>query len=460
VFPEWLKAIVSDGTKLSIKGDLVANTRKSARNPLVIASSAALALVLSTPAVIANADPVYPSADQVNASKAAVGDKAAQVAVVEASLMASNARLVELEMAAEVASEKYNLARIQLQQRTDAATAAGARAAAAQKLATIASDKLGQFAAATYMQGGNLGQLEAFLSSKGPQDLLDRAAGIQVISDIRSGIVQDADASSVVAGVLRRAAAQAQAQQLAAAQAAESARTQAQSQVASAAAETASIQAQQGAMLIQLATLRNTSVALETQRQDGLKAAAEAAVQARAAARVRAAASRARAARDKARRQAADAARAQRLSRSAANQPVTQPEPDSVSSPVFAAPGPPRGGVSAVIAFAQAQIGDPYEWGAAGPDTWDCSGLTQQAWAQAGVQLSHYTGYQWAETSRVLLADLQPGDLVFFGDSGPTSYHVALYVGGGQMIEAARTGTPVRYSSIWRSDILPYGGRP
>jgi cell wall-associated NlpC family hydrolase len=60
----------------------------------------------------------------------------------------------------------------------------------------------------------------------------------------------------------------------------------------------------------------------------------------------------------------------------------------------------------------------------------------------------------------VPLADLQPGDLIFFGASGPTSHHVGLYVGGGRMIEAPRTGVPVRYASIWRSDLIAYGGRP
>ncbi|MEO8556753.1 MAG: NlpC/P60 family protein, partial [Actinomycetota bacterium] len=123
-------------------------------------------------------------------------------------------------------------------------------------------------------------------------------------------------------------------------------------------------------------------------------------------------------------------------------------------------PPPSSGNVSAVIAFARKQIGDPYVWGAAGPNTWDCSGLTQQAWAQAGVYLSHYTGYQWNETSRVPLSDLQPGDLVFFGADGPSSHHVGLYVGNGRMIEAPYTGALVRESSIWRSDTLPYGGRP
>jgi cell wall-associated NlpC family hydrolase len=83
-----------------------------------------------------------------------------------------------------------------------------------------------------------------------------------------------------------------------------------------------------------------------------------------------------------------------------------------------------------------------------------------KAWARAGVYLSHYTGYQWAETSRVPLADLQPGDLVFFGDSGPGSHHVGLFIGNGQMIEAPYTGARVRESTIWRSGLLPYGGRP
>jgi len=425
-----------------------------------MATGAALALVLSTPTVIAHADPVYPSAGQVDAARAAVGDKAAQVAAVEAHLMTSNARLVEVQTAADVANEKYNLARILLQQRTDAAKAAGERAAAAQKTATIASDKLGQFAAATYMQGGNLGQLEAFLSSKGPQDLLDRAAGIALISDIRGRIMQEADASSVVAGVLRRQAAQAQAQQLAAEQTAESARAAAQAQVEAAAAETAAIHTQQSAMIGQLAALRNTSIALESQRQQGLKAAAEAraATEARAAAQARAAA----AARDAARRQAAAAA-AERRRQSAANRPVSQgPGPDSTPGPVSYGPVPSRGGVSSVIAFAQAQLGDPYQWGAAGPGTWDCSGLTQMAWAQAGVYLSHYTGYQWDETRRVPLSDLEPGDLVFYGDSGPTSHHVGLYVGNDMMINAPHTGAFVEYANIYSfgSDLLPYGGRP
>jgi hypothetical protein len=144
----------------------MASTRKSIRVQLIIATAAALAIVATTSTVSAHADPVYPSAGEVKAAKAALGDKAAQIAVVEGQLAASNARLVKVQTAAEVAAEKYNLARVLLQQRSDAAKTASKRAAAAQKRAGIASDKLGQFAASDYMRGGNLDQLDAFLSSK------------------------------------------------------------------------------------------------------------------------------------------------------------------------------------------------------------------------------------------------------------------------------------------------------
>ena len=449
MFPEWFIASTLNRLKVvDRKAYLVPRTRKPIRFQLVMATGTALVLALAAPILSAHADPVYPSAGQVKAAKSATGDKAAQIAVVEGQLKASNARLVEVQTAAEVAAERYNGARVLLQERTDAAKAAGERAAAAQKIADVASDKLGQFAAATYMQGGNLGQLEAFLSSKGPQDVLDRAAGVQLISDIRNRIMQDADASSVVAGVLRRQAAQAQEQQLAAAQAAENARAAAAAQVDVAVAETANIQSQQSAMIAQLATLRNTSVTLERQRQAGLKAEAEA--RAAAAAKVMAQA------------RVAAQARADAKARAARDAANRAPAP----GPAPSAPGPVRGGVSAVIAFARAQIDEPYKWGAEGPDEWDCSGLTMMAWRQAGVSLTHYTGWQWAETRRVPLSALQPGDLVFYGGSGPTSHHVGLYVGTlsdgrtDMMIEAPETGKKVRYASIWRSDIVPEAGRP
>jgi cell wall-associated NlpC family hydrolase len=109
------------------------------------------------------------------------------------------------------------------------------------------------------------------------------------------------------------------------------------------------------------------------------------------------------------------------------------------------------------VAFAIAQLGKPYAWGAAGPGSYDCSGLTMMAWLAAGVSLPHYTAAQYAATAHVPIANLQPGDLVFFGTD---LHHVGLYAGGGMMIDAPYTGTVVRYDSIFWPDLQPFGGRP
>jgi cell wall-associated NlpC family hydrolase len=121
-------------------------------------------------------------------------------------------------------------------------------------------------------------------------------------------------------------------------------------------------------------------------------------------------------------------------------------------------PAPPVGhGAGAAVQAATAQLGKPYEWGGAGPDSFDCSGLTMWAWRAGGVGLSHSAAAQYSETAHVSLADIQPGDLVFYGS--PIS-HVGIYVGGGQMINAPHTGDVVRYASIDHGG-MPVGiGRP
>jgi cell wall-associated NlpC family hydrolase len=118
----------------------------------------------------------------------------------------------------------------------------------------------------------------------------------------------------------------------------------------------------------------------------------------------------------------------------------------------------PDAGSRAAVAVqaALAQVGDPYQWGAAGPDSFDCSGLTMYAWAQAGVALPHNSAAQYAATPRVSQSDLQPGDLLFFGSP---IHHVGMYIGGGQMVAAPYTGASVRVTSAMRSDFVG-AGRP
>ncbi|MFF4358704.1 NlpC/P60 family protein [Streptomyces sp. NPDC001604] len=101
------------------------------------------------------------------------------------------------------------------------------------------------------------------------------------------------------------------------------------------------------------------------------------------------------------------------------------------------------------LAFARAQIGKPYVWGATGPESYDCSGLTQAAWKAAGVDLPRTTYDQVNAGTTVSLADARPGDLIFFYDD---ISHVGIYIGNGMMIHAPKPGAYVREESIY------YGG--
>lgn len=119
---------------------------------------------------------------------------------------------------------------------------------------------------------------------------------------------------------------------------------------------------------------------------------------------------------------------------------------------VLPPPAAAAGVADVAIAFAQSKLGLPYQWGGTGP-LYDCSGLTQASYAAAGVRLSRTSREQFWDGPRVALGELQPGDLVFYASdvTDPVSiHHLGLYVGGGRMIEAARTGTFIRYASIDR----------
>nr|WP_272955446.1 C40 family peptidase [Pedococcus badiiscoriae] len=448
--------------------------RRALRTGAVLSIVGILA-VSSAMSASADRGPVYPSKAQVDRAKSAVVTTSGEVASLDAQYAAASAQLTQVQDSAAAAAEAYNGARYALDQRTAETTAAKKRAAQAQQLADAAGLQVRRYAATVYQQGGNLGELEAYLSSTGPQDLMDRATAIQAVSDARTRTLQQAAASSIVADTMRQQAAQAEAAQAKAAADAQAARNAAQARADQAQAATVQIQQQQQALTVQLATLRKTSVALEKQRQDGLAAAAAArAAAAEAARQARLAADRARAARNAAERKAAQqaAARAaaeaarqraaaeaaqQAAQQAAQNKPTPRPQPENPPPPP---PLSTDGGVSAVLAYARAQVGKPYGWGGSGPDSFDCSGLTMRAWEQAGVSLPHYTGAQWDQTSRVAISDLRPGDLVFYGTDGSSSHHVGLYVGDGQMIEAPHAGAYVRYASIYRSDLISYGGRP
>jgi peptidoglycan DL-endopeptidase CwlO len=113
---------------------------------------------------------------------------------------------------------------------------------------------------------------------------------------------------------------------------------------------------------------------------------------------------------------------------------------------------PATGSAAVAVDFAMDQVGDAYAYGAAGPDAWDCSGLTMGAWGAAGVSLPHSSSAQMSSGTPVSYSELAPGDLVFYYQ--PVS-HVAMYIGNGQIVQASNPSDPVNVASV---DSMPYSG--
>jgi peptidoglycan endopeptidase LytE len=141
---------------------------------------------------------------------------------------------------------------------------------------------------------------------------------------------------------------------------------------------------------------------------------------------------------------------------SAAAATVTIAAASSSPAPAYSAEAAPA---QIALRTAMAQIGKPYQWGGAGPDAFDCSGLVMYAWAAAGVQLAHYTVSQYQETTRISESQLQPGDLVFYdtGD-GAEPGHVTMYIGNGEVITADSPGTTIKVVGLtWDGTPMGFG---
>lgn len=379
--------------------------------------AAAAGLVLALTCGISAQASAFPSEPDPGSggSSQEAADTQRRIADLEKKLAQARRELEAVTAKAALATEKHNQAQVLLGQRKQEAEVTKKAAEESRLKASAAQDDLYRVAAEIYMQGGSLDGVEVVLSPTGSQDLMTRMSGMAAASVYRDGKLGEANQALEKARQAERVAAAAHVKQMAAAAEAQKAHTTAKTEAETAQTQTAALERQQQALVSQLATVSGTTPDAELTRVGAAETAAA--------------------------RRSVEATMA-------------------ATPSTGAVPAVRQAAVTKAIAFAQAQLGKPYLWGGSGPDRWDCSGLTQAAWGAAGRSLIHYTGSQWAQTARVPLAQLQPGDLVFYGGSPDAIHHVGLYVGKGTMIEAPRTGLNVRYAPIWRSDLLPYGGRP
>ncbi|MFF7116047.1 NlpC/P60 family protein [Streptomyces albogriseolus] len=122
-----------------------------------------------------------------------------------------------------------------------------------------------------------------------------------------------------------------------------------------------------------------------------------------------------------------------------------------VASGALSGANAPSAAGERAVRYAVEQLGKPYEWGAEGPETYDCSGLTSQAWRAAGAEVPRTSQEQWARLERIDLVDLRPGDLVvYFHDAT----HVALYLGDGMVVQAPRPGARIKVSPVAANPVL------
>ena len=382
---------------------------------------AAAGLAAAPPRVELDGNPA-PSAGQVQAAQNTVTQRAVALGQQEERLAAAHAELTDLETQAEILTENYDKTVVEEQQAAMAYSTAAKKLAGAQSTEESSQREVANLAATEYETQGFDPMAAMLGDARGVQAYLNQVGLGQEFATRSTDILASNNADSVVAGVFRSEASAALKARKADVRQAATLKTAIEVAVTRqlAAVKTTKSATSQLSRLLQSAKITEQSLA--SQREAVLAAQAAAAGQ--------------------------DTA------------PVASSPGQAISFPDSPASSQ-QGNVAAD--WALSQIGRPYQWGGAGSYTYDCSGLTMVAWAQAGVFLLHYTGYQWEEGVHVPLDDLQRGDLLFYAtdNSDPaTIHHVGIYIGGGDMVDAPYTGVDVRIDSIYQPTVPIGAVRP
>ena len=365
---------------------------------------------------------------------------------------------------AEALNEQVLLAQENEQASTAAAATAGAqvvaatasaadakqRSAAAAQAAAAYQSKVDAFANASF-RGARLSQMSVLLTAGSADDFLDQVSSLDRVAADTQQTLDAAVAAKNAAAAAQSDAATTQAT-------AEEAKVDADAAQATAAQATVDVTARMSSLDAEAARYKELYNSLSEQERQAATAAAEQANEAAAAAA--AAANPAAAAPAAAAPVAADRSENRTAITADSADPAAGAAPSSAASSSASATqdvAAPAGSSAAAVAVAAAlsKVGGRYVYGAAGPDAFDCSGLTSWAWAQAGVSIPR-TSSEQGNLPSVPLSELQPGDLVTY--YSPVS-HVAMYIGNGQVVHASTESKPILITSVTGAGPDPSGHR-
>jgi cell wall-associated NlpC family hydrolase len=368
-----------------------------------------------------------------------------QISDLRAQAAALSSRIQALGLQEETLSERYDQAVLEVQVLEGKVAAAGRQLTAAQSTADRARSALRQDAIDAYVNGNSSPLVAGTDAMSNATDALLRAEYVNTLAANQNDTIDQYH----LAALQERQAQQNFAQQTSAAQAEAHQVAQARSAVEASQAQLEATLKQDTGRIAVLVAQQQAAAAAAARRAAEQRLAAEqaAALAARQAAQAQAAAAAAAAASPPSTASASSGGQAQGSGGSEATPAAPAQTSGGGGSGsgggttlTVVTPPPVGSGASGAVAAAESRVGDWYQWGAAGPTTFDCSGLVLWAYAQVGVSLPHFSGAQYADTTHIPMSDLQPGDLVFPGDPGQ---HVAMYVGGGMIVEAPYTGAQV-----------------
>ena len=417
-------------------------------------------VAVGAPASAKDDDPT-PSRGDVQKAERRAEHAADDVDGIQAQIDSANAELEAASIAAQQAAEAYNGAVWRLQQARKAERAATRKSERSDRALAVVKHDYRDAVLTTFVAGSpELNKFSAMLDADGLSSLLDRDVTSEIVNREFVEKRTAYEKAAAKAEDAQQAAEDATDEAADAAADAKDAKDAATSAVANAQAAADSVAAEKTRLLKRMARLEGISVDLAQQRQAALEEQRQEqlAQQAQQQAAEEAAEQQAQQEQAQQEQQEQQDTSGDTTSDDTTSDDTTTDEPADTTADEPAdtdtdEPAPPadQGGAAAAIAFARAQIGEPYVWAAAGPDSWDCSGLTMGAWAAGGKSLPHYSVAQYEQSTPISSSELQPGDLVFWGSSSsPGSiYHVALYSGNGMIIQAPRTGRDVEEVSMY-----------